>query len=136
MIYDLPQRKFCPFCMLTVFTPNLLSPLSGTNSVIPAMITLGKITAIPSPLRIYIRSAPEHRKKLIRHLFRDKPAGYPCPLIRIIFGSIYIINSHKLQIMRPAQVKLSAGTDCRKIFELGKYCFPNLIIGKILNRLR
>ena len=79
MIYDLPHRKFCPFCMLTVFTPNLLSPLSGTNYVIPAMITLGKITAIPSPLRIYIRSAPEHRKKLIRHLFRDKPAGYPRP---------------------------------------------------------
>ena len=79
MIYDLPHRKFCPFCMLTVFTPNLLSPLSGTNSVIPAMITLGKITAIPSPLRIYIRSAPEHRKILLRHLFCNKPAGYPRP---------------------------------------------------------
>ena len=79
MIYDLLHRKFCPFCILTVFTPNLLSPLSGTNSVIPAMITLGKITAIPSPLRIYIRSAPEHRKILLRHLFCNKPASYPRP---------------------------------------------------------
>lgn len=41
---------------------------------------------------------------------------------------IYIGNPNKLQIMRPTQKKLASGAHGRKVFELAKHCFANLVI--------
>ena len=41
---------------------------------------------------------------------------------------IYIGNPHKLQIMRLTQKKLASGAHGRKVLELAKHCFANLVI--------
>ena len=39
-----------------------------------------------------------------------------------------IINLHELQVMRSAQIKLPSRVDSRKILELTKHCFANLVL--------
>lgn len=46
--------------------------------------------------------------------------------IKVPFVNVF--DPHELQIVRPAQEKFSARADCWKILELGKRCFPNLIM--------
>ena len=40
---------------------------------------------------------------------------------------IDIFDSHKLQIVRPTQIKSSPSADCREVLELTKHCFANLV---------
>ena len=85
MLQDVPQLQFLIVLVPALTAVKMLSLLLGTQLVDPAVLALGKVSAVFATPRIDVGSPPEHTVKAARDVVRYRDWLNQRRLIRIVY---------------------------------------------------